>query len=161
MKTKPYFIDARTLAIPAVRRDASEPATLVVDRRAKALKAVTEWLEARWAARPGRPLKVTITELRSTRTLSQNRLYWAVHIPALVQVFKDLSGEPWTPEDAHELAKHKWLDAPELIDPETGEVVKGLKTTTTADTEAFGRYLARIEAWLRDFAGVHLYSDYE
>ena len=91
--------------------------------------------------------RVEITLYKPTRSNNQNRYYWSVVIPHVVEVIRYLFGEKVSPEDAHEICKSKFLPKKLVLDRSTGEEITISGSTTTRNVEEMTNYIDSIRSW--------------
>lgn len=91
---------------------------------------------------------------RNTRSLQQNRWYFACIVPSLAAFLADQDYENCSEAFAHALLKQKCLSR-DFIDRETGEVIATpAGSTAKLDTEQFSRYCERCRHWLEEKFGI-------
>ena len=97
--------------------------------------------------------EVTVKRKRETRSLNQNRWYWA----CIVGPFFDfLAGQDYditSPDDAHEILKAKFLTV-EIRDALGNVIASRVRSTADLTTEEFGDYCDKCRTWLDDFFGI-------
>ena len=99
--------------------------------------------------------EVTLKPRKLTRTLNQNRYYWAAVVSVFAQWLRDEWGDNTiTSEQAHELLKKRILGSRVIVDKTTGEELELPATTRTLDTKEFGEYVDACAAWLAEFCGI-------
>lgn len=96
--------------------------------------------------------RLEISQYRKRRSDRQNRYYWPVFCKLLSDFMRE-QGENISPDDAHEIFKHKFLRR-EIIDEKTGEVIAYTASTTKLSTVEFNEYLDQIAYWLNDMFGL-------
>lgn len=84
-------------------------------------------------AHEGCLIHVTFHKRKNTRSLNQNSYYWAVIIPIIQNCIKEEWGELWTLDKTHDFLKNN-CNFEELINEDTGEVVRRVKSTTENST---------------------------
>ncbi|MFP4146564.1 MAG: hypothetical protein ACLFSI_02495, partial [Halorhodospira sp.] len=129
-----------------IRPEDAERGWPVAERCARELRQACERLKREGGA----PIEVLIGEYRRTRSLEQNRLYWAAYIRPLADYCGVSSME------MHRYLKWELLEPELVIDPWTGEILReGEPTTTGLTTAEFTQYLEQISALAAE-QGVHL-----
>lgn len=104
----------------------------------------------------GKTLQVRIRIARKSRSDRQNRYYWGVVIPAVLQAFIDLGNEglfAGSVDSAnliHEFLKNKFLPPLEVANA-TGEVERMPGSTRKLTTSEFMDYIAAIQMWAAEF----------
>jgi len=118
-----------------------------------------EWIAHQANYRPNCHIKLQLTPVkdpkRVKRSLPQNSHYWGVTIPILADGIEEATGEPCTPEDAHNIAKAKFL-AEERYIPATGEILSFVGSTTELTPSEFADYEAKVIAWANAFFGLSI-----
>lgn len=108
------------------------------------------------AAFAGKRLQVRIRVARRVRSDLQNRYYWGVVIPAVLQAFIDLGNEGLFAGSAdsadliHEFLKNKFLPPLEVANA-TGEVERIPGSTRKITTAEFMDYIAAIQQWAAEY----------
>jgi hypothetical protein len=102
-----------------------------------------------------------IEKLFGKRTNPQNRYYWGIVLPIVVQGLKDVGYECETVEEAHEFCKNQFIiiegkKRKRLINKITGEIkyVKVFPTTTKLNTIQFNEYFEKIIRWGAEYLSV-------
>jgi hypothetical protein len=94
---------------------------------------------------------VRLERRRATRSLEQNRWYWAV----IVELLSETTG--YTPDEMHEFLKQKFTPKRIAVCDRNGEIrderVIGA-TTTTLTTHEFGEYCESIRRWAAEALGL-------
>ena len=104
----------------------------------------------------GKTLQVRIRIARKSRSDLQNRYYWGVVIPAVLQAFIDLGNEGLFAGSAdsadliHEFLKNKFLPPLEVANA-TGEVERIPGSTRKLSKVEFMDYIAAIQRWAAEF----------
>lgn len=88
-------------------------------------------------------LEITIQKKRITRSLPQNRYYFAVVVTMIQERFKELGHEGITKELTHEYLKGRYLFK-EVINEATGEVLKLPLSTTELTKSEFSEYIENV-----------------
>lgn len=91
------------------------------------------------AAYEGKTIDITFAKRKNKRTNKQNNYYWGVIVPIFQNCFREEWGEIWDKMDVHEFLKAN-CNYEELINEDTGEVLRKTKSTTensTTDQEDF------------------------
>lgn len=104
-------------------------------RFASNLPLIKEILEAY----EGHTIDVIFKKRTNKRSNRQNRYYWGVIVPIFQNCMKEEWGEIWSVSDVHEFLKTN-CNFEEIINEDTGEVLRKTKSTTensTADQEKF------------------------
>ncbi len=100
------------------------------------------------------PYEVEFRPRRNTRSLQQNRAYWALVVEPFFEFLREQDYEISSRDMAHELLRAKLLTV-DVTNPETGEVIGSrVRSTTELSTEEFSRYFDDCRHWLLDFFGI-------
>lgn len=105
----------------------------------------------------GKQLVLTIEKKRKSRSLPQNRYYWAAVVPIIREGLIDAG---WTREDVgtleqvHEILKHKFCKVTEIVNTDTGEILSMPPTTTQLTTTDMMDYIDDIKRWAAEFLGI-------
>lgn len=94
--------------------------------------------------RDGRPIqyRVTVDEIKATRSLEQNARYWAMLTAISQQAPEHMGGQWYSPEVWHEYAKRRFLGV------EPGPYDTGVpKSTTKLRVGEFADYMTQVEVW--------------
>jgi hypothetical protein len=95
----------------------------------------------------GKEIVIEVRERKKVRSLKQNKYYWKVVIPAVVEVLWELGNNEADEEMAHEVCKAVFMP------PEGIKKVKGRKkeiehrSTRFLSTKGFGAYTETIRQW--------------
>lgn len=98
----------------------------------------------------GRFVRITIDETRRRRSNNQNRYYWGVVIPLVVEMFTDAGNETDEMEVHEYLKEHVGGLKTVLADP-TGYRRTVVKSSAKLDTMEFEVYLEKVRAWCAQF----------
>jgi len=118
------------------------------DRNAQALWA---FLKSNWkaSAEAGKPLQITIGPEKTSRSLQQNKRYWA--ILRTIQDTGWIHGKQFTQDAWHEYLKRQFIGC---IDLPNGQVV-GMSTAKLT-VEEFQTYMEQVEAFAATELGIEL-----
>lgn len=103
----------------------------------KAISALTVGPDSEWV--------VTISPLEYTRTIEQNRLYWAI-----VDELCRASGQD--KEAMHEWLKGKFLGSTYVVF--RGEAFEYSRSTTKLSVAEFSAFVTEVEAWAAEHLGI-------
>ena len=84
-------------------------------------------------AHEGCLIYITFHKRRNKRSNNQNSYYWVVIVTIFQNCIKEEWGELWSTDKVHEFLKTN-CNYEELINEDTGEVVRRTKSTTENDT---------------------------
>lgn len=101
----------------------------------------------------GKEITIIIKRKRKTRSNEQNRYYWGLLIPLMVDAVKVEWGEIWSNEKAHEFFKMHFLYY-EKLNEETGQIIKLPKSTTENTTVEMEEYHSQIREFLVEWFNV-------
>ncbi len=86
-----------------------------------------------------------------SRSNSQNSYYWGV----VIETLSDELG--YTPDEMHEIIKHRFLTQNDIIKGKTGAVyVSHSKSTTSLTTKEFEDLMTRIRQWASMDLGIFI-----
>jgi hypothetical protein len=98
--------------------------------------------------------EVSIHPRQITRTLSQNRYYFAAVVGPFAEWLRETQGDNFIDsEQAHEMLKWKILGPTEIHNAE-GEVETLPPRSRTLETAEFGEYIEKCAAWLAEFCEI-------
>jgi len=100
----------------------------------------------------GKQVEITIRKKRRTRSLEQNAYYWGVVVPMIRKGLND-AGWKFGLEQSHELMKAKFLQI-EIVNEDTGEIIKSIGTTTNISTSEMMDYIASVQQWAAEFLSI-------
>ena len=99
--------------------------------------------------------RIQIEEIKD-RSLSQNKYYWKVMVPAVKEGLRDVGwDEIKTDDDAHEYIKDEFLKR-ELKNHETGKTKVIPGSTSRLSTKEFGELIEAVIKWAVEFLGVQI-----
>lgn len=112
------------------------------------------------ASLEGAQVEVMLRKRRSYRTLPQNAYYHGVVVRMIADRMRELGVEgrrgPIKDEEVHELLKVQFLTYSQLVNPETGEYVTMMKSTTELTRSEMGDYITQCKVWAQDTFGVEI-----
>ena len=85
----------------------------------------------------------------------QNAYYWGVIIQLIKLAFKEQNGDIYTNLEVHEMLKIQ-LHFKELVNKETGEIIKIGTTTTTDSTVQFEEYEEDCRRWASEWLNIQI-----
>lgn len=94
----------------------------------------------------GKPVRVTVEEVKRRRSSNQNAYYWGVVVAMVTQLFRD-AGNMVDAEDVHRFLKLRVGKLAQVVVLPDGEVVKSLGSTAKLSTQEFELYMERVRAW--------------
>jgi len=101
--------------------------------------------------------EVEIDIVKKTRKRSNKQLgyYFGGVIPIIKQGLYDLQGEHFTAAEVHELLK-LYCNGFDIVNTETGEIVRIGRETKSMETWQFEEYLERCRQWAKQFLNVEI-----
>lgn len=101
--------------------------------------------------------EVSIHQRKLTRTLSQNRYYFAAVVAPFAEWLRETQGDNFIDsEQAHEMLKWKILGPVEIASPVTGEVEILPPRSRTLTTGEFSEYVDKAAAWVGEFCEINV-----
>jgi len=98
----------------------------------------------------GHTIDVTFQKRKNKRSNNQNKYYWSVIVPIVQNCIREEWGELHTLEQVHEFLKHNCLFG-EVVNKETGEVLRVVKSTTENSTTEQEDYHEKCRRLALDF----------
>ncbi|MCQ2348933.1 MAG: hypothetical protein MJZ98_00465 [Paludibacteraceae bacterium] len=93
-------------------------------------------------------------KLYDKRSLNQNSYLWGVVYPLVLEGLLDVGYDAFTSvSDVHEYCKTMFLSR-EVVNHQTGEVIRFPVSTTEMDTKEFGTYIDSIRLWAAEYLSV-------
>jgi len=103
----------------------------------------------------GKDVTITIEKKKKKRSEMQNAYYWGVIIQLIKLAFKEQNGDIYTNLEVHEMLKIQ-LHFKELVNKETGEIIKIGTTTTTDSTVQFEEYEEDCRRWASEWLNIQI-----
>lgn len=100
-------------------------------------------------------VRLRVSVVRRSRSLPQNRYYWGVVVEACRIGMEEQWGVDVDPEDAHATLKRE-CNGRDLVNEDTGEVVRVGQSTASMQTLDFEDYLDRCRKWIEEWFGVRV-----
>ena len=107
-------------------------------------------IKSAFAKFEGKEIEITIKRKYKERTLPQNAFYWGVTITFFQNLFLEEWGEIKSVDETHEILKSV-CNFKEIVNENTGEIVKIPLSTTELTTAGFMDYQYKIKQFARDF----------
>lgn len=110
----------------------------------------------------GKPIEVTFRRKRKRRSDQQNRYYWGVVVPLIVEAFIDLGHSELVLGNAeshgmiHNLLKRRFLPDGITLEDREGNVYELDPSTTKLTTVEMMEYTERIQAWAAECLGINI-----
>lgn len=76
------------------------------------------------------PVWLCVQDRKTRRSISQNAYYWGVVLKIASSAFTHVGHDEITPEIAHEFFKSKYLQSADILDAETGELIRVAGSST-------------------------------
>ena len=115
---------------------------LHISYRDRLIQALSEFPDCR--------IKLTIEKLYNKRSNPQNRYYWGVIVREACDGYYEATGEWKTAEDMHEILKAE-CNHKELVNPETGQILKVPQSTTGLSTVDMEIYLEKCRRFIDEW----------
>ena len=100
----------------------------------------------------GKDVVITVTKKVKSRSKQQNKYYWGVIVKCVQDGFYEM-GEVYDSERVHETLKAMFL-YDEIINEDTGEIVKVVKEFKDITADEFQEYKIRIQQWAAEWLGI-------
>lgn len=98
----------------------------------------------------GHTIDITFQKRTNKRSNKQNAYYWSVIVVVMRNCIRTEWGDLWSLQEVHEFLKNN-CNYEELINEETGEVIRRVKSTTENDTKAQEDYHEKCRRLALDF----------
>lgn len=108
----------------------------------------------------GKQIEVTFRRKRKRRSDQQNRYYWGVVVPLIVEAFIDLGhseliqGNSESHEAVHAMLKRRFMSDGRTLEDKDGNVYELDPTTTDKTAVEMAEYMERIQEWAATCLGV-------
>ena len=102
----------------------------------------------------GKKVEITVRKKRTHRSLMQNAYYWGVIVPLVQQGLNDV-GYKVGKDQTHEYLKGTFHIV-ELVNEETGEILKSVGTTTNMTTTEMMEYFEEIKQWATEYLNIYI-----
>ena len=97
---------------------------------------------------------LTIEPKKKIRSIEQNAYYWGVVVPMIRQGLIDV-GYKVSKEQTHDLLRAKFA-IDELVNEDTGEIIKTIASTTNMTTTDFMKYIESIIQWAAEYLSIQI-----
>ena len=97
---------------------------------------------------------VTVERQKKTRSIQQSRYYWGVVVPLVKDGLNDI-GYKLTTESVHEFLKGQF-NVKEIINENSGEILKAVGSTTELTTSGMMEYFAQIQQWATEYLNIYI-----
>ena len=102
----------------------------------------------------GSQVEIVVKKKRSTRSSQQNRYYWGIVIPLIMQGLND-TGNEVNKQDAHEFIKANF-NYSEIVNEETAEVFRVTKSTTRLNKNDFGVMIEKVKKFASEYLNIYI-----
>ena len=102
----------------------------------------------------GKKVEITVQKKKKSRSVMQNAYYWGVVVPVVRNGLLDV-GYMMSIEETHGLLKAKFRQV-EIVNVNTGEIIKSVGSTTDMTTLDFMDYIAEIQQWGAEYLNIHI-----
>lgn len=99
------------------------------------------------------PWRLTFEPIKETRSLAQNRRYWALLNEWAQEAPSHMDGEWHAPEVWHEFFKRRFLGV--SVAEIDGDAVPVVPDSRTLKVAQFGEYMEQVEAWMAEHGLVY------
>ena len=100
-------------------------------------------------------IKLTIEKLYKKRSIFQNAYYWGVVIDLFCEGYKYTTGENIHQSEAHETLKFRF-NSKEIVNNETGEILKVIKSTTEMSTSEYMEYIENCRKFILEYFNIYV-----
>ena len=102
----------------------------------------------------GKNVEIVVKLRKSTRSSQQNRYYWGIVIPLVMQGMNDL-GHDFNKQDTHEFIKANFNYA-EIVNETTGEIFRATKSTTRLNKSDFSSMIEKLKQFSTEYLNVYI-----
>lgn len=122
---------------------------------------VSRAVQQRMKELEGQRVEVMLRPRRSYRTLPQNNYYWGVVVHLIADHMRELGvegphGGPITDQQVHELMAARFLRRSQLVNPDTGEYIDVVVSTSSLTKSEFADYVEQVKSWAMDTFGLEI-----
>lgn len=103
----------------------------------------------------GKEIELTIRKKRKRRSDPQNRYYFGVVVEMVRIGLKDMTGEIFNSDEAHDFLKMRFLKRP-LADTNGEQIGEKVLSTTKLDTIEFSEYIEQCCAFAAEYLGISI-----
>lgn len=102
----------------------------------------------------GKSVEIVVKLKRSTRSSHQNRYYWGIVIPLVMQGLIEL-GHDVNKQDTHEFIKANF-NYEEILNKDTGELFRMTKSTARLNKNDFGVMIEKLKVFASEYLNVYI-----
>jgi len=102
----------------------------------------------------GKSVEIVVKLKRSTRSSMQNRYYWGIVIPLVMQGLIEL-GHDVNKQDTHEFIKANF-NYEEIVNNDTGELFRMTKSTARLNKNDFGVMIEKLKVFASEYLNVYI-----
>jgi len=102
----------------------------------------------------GKSVEIVVKLKRSTRSSQQNRYYWGIAIPLVMQGLIEL-GHDVNKQDTHEFIKANF-NYEEIVNKDTGELFRMTKSTARLNKNDFGVMIEKLKVFASEYLNVYI-----
>lgn len=102
----------------------------------------------------GKSVEIVVKLKRSTRSTQQNRYYWGIVIPLVMQGLIEL-GNDVNKQETHEFIKANF-NYEEIVNKETGELFRMTKSTARLNKNDFGVMIEKLKVFASEYLNVYI-----
>lgn len=99
----------------------------------------------------GFTIDVTFAKRKNKRSNKQNNYYWGVIVPIFQNCIKEEWGEIWNKDDIHNKLLKTNCNYNEIVNEESGEILRKIKSTTENDTKDQENFHERCRQLCKNF----------
>ena len=102
----------------------------------------------------GKSVEIVVKLKRSTRSSQQNRYYWGIVVPLVMQGLIEL-GHDVNKQDTHEFIKANF-NYEEIVNKDTGELFRMTKSTARLNKNDFGVMIEKLKVFASEYLNVYI-----
>lgn len=102
----------------------------------------------------GKSVEIVVKLKRSTRSSNQNRYYWGIVIPLVMQGLIEL-GHDVNKQETHEFIKANF-NYEEIVNKDTGELFRMTKSTSRLNKNDFGVMIEKLKVFASEYLNVYI-----
>lgn len=102
----------------------------------------------------GSQVEIVVKKKRSIRSSQQNRYYFGVVIPLLMQGLNDV-GYDYNKKETHEFVKTNF-NYTEQVNESTGEVIRHIKRTSRLNKSEFSEMVEKIKIFASEYLNIYI-----
>ena len=102
----------------------------------------------------GKSVEIVVKLKRSTRSSNQNRYYWGIVIPLVMQGLIEL-GHDVNKQETHEFIKANF-NYEEIVNKDTGELFRMTQSTARLNKNDFGVMIEKLKVFASEYLNVYI-----